>query len=76
MIRAFAPRKIHLSGTAVQEKKYQPALGRAATDKELASEAKARGWAEVGNERPEKHLKPAEVEYPSFSEEDLRSIHL
>lgn len=74
MTRAFAPSKIHLSGTAVQEKKWQPALGRAATDNEMRAEAKAKGMIEVGNEKPERHLKVAETEYPSFSDDDLRSM--
>ncbi len=74
MTRAFAPTKIHLSGTAVQEKKWQPALGRAATDNEMRQEAKRRGMIEVGNERPENHLKPPEAEYPSFSDHDIESL--
>lgn len=76
MQRAVCPVKIHLYGTAVQEKKYQPALGRAATDNELKTVARARGWEEVGTEDPSKHLKPKEAEYPTFSDEDLRSMNI
>lgn len=72
MAMVFTPP--HLVGTAVQELKYQPALGKPATDKQLALEAKRRGWEAVGSEDPAKHLKPPSVEYPTFSEEDLRSI--
>lgn len=74
MTRAFAPAKIYLQGTAVQEKVWQPALGRAATRKELESEAKAKGWIELGNEDPSKHLSTPKVEYPSFSDDDLKSL--
>lgn len=63
MIRAFAPAKIHLYNTAVQEKVYQPALGKAATNSELKREADRRGWVELGNENPYKHLKPETSSY-------------
>lgn len=58
MTRAFAPQVTFLYNTNVQEKKWQPALGKPTTDAQLKAEAKARGWIEVGNERPEKYLKP------------------
>lgn len=74
MTRAFCPSKIHLSGTAVQEKKWQPALGRACTDREMKAEAKAKGMIEVGNEKQERHLKVAETEYPSFSDDDIKAL--
>jgi putative FmdB family regulatory protein len=74
MTRAFAPRKIHLSGTAVQEKKWQPSLGRPATDNEMKQAAKDKGWIELGSERPEKHLAPPDAEYPSFSNDDLAAL--
>lgn len=32
------------------------------------AEAKARGWEEVGNERPEKHLAPQLKEYPNVGD--------
>lgn len=74
MIRAFAPRRLHFTNTAVQELKWQPSLGRPATDREMRAEAKKNDWIEVGTEKPEKHLKPQLSEYPSFSEDDLRSL--
>jgi putative FmdB family regulatory protein len=55
------PRKIYLHGTAVQEKKWNPALGCAVTDSEAKKIAKERGLIEVGNEDPSKHLKPKEL---------------
>ncbi len=73
MQREFAPRKIYFSGTAVQEKKWQPAIGEACTDREMRRIAKERGMIELGNERPEKHLTIPETEYPTFTAEDLRS---
>jgi putative FmdB family regulatory protein len=74
MKRQISRGRIYLSGTAVQEKKFQPALGRAATDSELRAEAKQRGWIECGNERPEKHLKPELSEYPTFTSDEIRAL--
>lgn len=64
----------HLVGTKVQELKYQPALGRPATDRELAAEAKRRDWIEVGNEDTAKHLRVPQVEYPTFTDDDVAAI--
>lgn len=59
MTRAFAPQKLHLYGTAVQDAYFHPALGSVVKgDTEARQIAKNRGLIEVGNERPEKHLKP------------------
>lgn len=74
MNRAFAPARIFLNKTAVQEKVWQPALGRPATRRELESEARDKGWEPLGNEDATKHLKPPETEYPSFTDDDLRSL--
>jgi len=72
MARAVVPVKIHLYGTAVQERTKQPAFGKAMTTREAQAEAKARGWVEVGNEDPT--MEPTRVEYPSFTDEDLRVL--
>lgn len=74
MRRAFAPRRIHLYGTEVQEKQFQPALGRPATRREMQAEAKKQGWIEVGNERPESFLKPQVSEYPSFTNDEIAQL--
>jgi putative FmdB family regulatory protein len=73
MRRAISGR-IYLSGTKVEERVFQPALGRGATNSELRAEAKKHGWVEVGNERPEKHLKPEQSEYPTFSSDEIRAL--
>ncbi len=57
------PTKIHLSGTAVQDKYFNHALGQVCTDTEAKQIAKDRGMIEVGNERIEKHVKPVEHSY-------------
>lgn len=57
------PRKLHLTGTKVQEKYFNPALGCVTTDSEAKQIAKERGMIEVGNERVEKHVKPEEFDY-------------
>lgn len=49
------PRKTHLSGTAVQDKKFNHALGRVCTDREAKQIAKEQGMIEVGNEDVSKH---------------------
>lgn len=74
MTREFAPRRVYLHNTAVQEKKFQPALGRAATDRELKQAAKENNWIEIGNERVEKHVKAPEIEYPTFSDDDIKAL--
>lgn len=74
MVRAFAPRRVHFTGTAVQEKKWQPALGKAMTDKELAREAKSQGLIELGNEDPHKHVKEREIKYPDFTLQDIQDL--
>lgn len=58
MTRAFAPQIVYLSGTEVQERAWNPAFGQALTRNEAKQIAKDKGMIEVGNERPEKHLKP------------------
>lgn len=64
MNRAFAPRKIHLYGTAVQDAYYNNGLGCVVkNDKHARQIAKDRNLIEVGNERPEKHLKIKRQEY-------------
>jgi putative FmdB family regulatory protein len=74
VMRREISRRIWLSGTKVEEKVWQPALGRGATNSELRAEAKAKGWTEVGNERPEKHLKPELSEYPTFTSDEIRAL--
>jgi len=73
MTKAVVPARIHLYNTSVSEKKFNPALGRAVTDTEARQEAKARGWEEVGNESLS-HIEPPRIEYPDFSEEDIKSL--
>lgn len=63
MTRAIAPQRIFLHNTAVQERAYNPAFGKALTRNEAKEIAKQRGMIEVGNERPEKHLKPRLNDY-------------
>ena len=59
MIRAFAPQKLHLFNTAVQDAYFHPALGKVVRgDNHAKKLAKEKGMIEVGNERPEKHLQP------------------
>lgn len=74
MTRAVAPTRIFLNNTQVQERVWQPAIGKAATTKELREEAKRRGMIEVGTERPEKHLSPPRAEYPTFSNDEIRAL--
>lgn len=74
MARAIAPVRLHFYGTKVQEKKWQPAIGQAMTDREIKEHAKTRGWIEVGNENLDKHYKPVQSEYPSFSDDEIRAI--
>lgn len=64
MQRHFAPQKIHLYNTKVQESYFSHALGKVVKgDNDLRQQAKQRGWIEVGNEKPEKHLKVKQVSY-------------
>lgn len=57
MERQFRP-KIHLYGTAVQEAYFNHGLGQVVKGNSHAKQiAKDRKLIEVGNERPEKHLK-------------------
>lgn len=74
MTREFVPRKIHLFGTAVQDKKFQPAIGRPATDSEMRQIAKEKGWTEIGNERQDKYIRQPETELPDLSEDDIKSL--
>ena len=74
MVRAFAPRRLHFTGTAVQEKKWQPAIGRACTDNELKKIARGKGMIELGTEKAERHLEPPTAEYPSFTDDDIAAI--
>lgn len=74
VMRREISRRIWFSGTKVEEKVWQPSLGRAATTSELRAEAKERGWTEVGNERPEKHLKPDLHEYPTFTNDEIAAL--
>lgn len=55
--------RAHLTGTKVQEKVWQPAIGKPATNSELATIAKRKGWEPIGNEKPEKHLRIQRTEY-------------
>lgn len=73
MRKAVVPVKLHIYNTKVQDKKFQPALGRAATDAELKQEAKLRGWEEVGGESLD-HIQPPKIEYPTFTDEDIKSL--
>lgn len=58
MVRGFAPRKIHLFGTQVNEKYYDVSLGQVVNSpKHAVAVAREKGFEPVGNERPEKHLK-------------------
>lgn len=72
--REYVKPRIYLAGTQVQEKKWQPALGRPATDNELKGVAKRHDWTEVGNEDVSKHVEPPRVEYPTFSNDDIQSL--
>ena len=74
MTKDFAPVKVYFSGTAVQDKKFQPALGRVATDSELKKVAKEKNWIEIGNERVEKHVKSPDTEYPTVTDDDIRAL--
>jgi putative FmdB family regulatory protein len=59
MTRQFAPSKIHLGKTAVEDAYFHPAFGQVVKgDSHAQKLAKERGMIEVGNEKPEKHLKP------------------
>jgi putative FmdB family regulatory protein len=56
-VRAFAPKKIHLHGTSVQDAYFNVGLGKIVKNDAHARQiAKDKGFIEVGNERPEKHL--------------------
>ncbi len=57
------PRRTYLSGTAVQDKYFNHALGTVCTDKEAKILAKNRGMIEVGNEDVSKHVNPVESNY-------------
>jgi putative FmdB family regulatory protein len=58
MTRAVAPAKLHIYNTQVQESYFHPGLGQVVKgDNHARRIAKERGLIEVGNERPEKHLK-------------------
>ena len=59
MVRQFVPTKIYLGKTAVENAYYHPALGQVVKGDSHAQQiAKSKGWIEIGNEKPEKHLKP------------------
>lgn len=59
MIRDFAPKKVHLYGTAVQNAYMHHGLGQVVrSDSHAKQLAKDRGWVEIGNENPHKHQKP------------------
>ena len=73
MTKAIAPVRVFFNNSSVQDRKFQPSLGRVATDSEMRAEAKARGWEEVGNESTA-HIQPERIEYPEFSEEDIKSL--
>ena len=66
MSRIFRP-KIHLSESIKmgrQDPYYHPALGEVVkNDKDASLKAKHQGMIEVGNEKPEKFLKPTIQEY-------------
>lgn len=62
MVRLVKP-KIHLHNTGVQDKVWQPALGRAASTSELRNVAKEKGWVEVGNEKVADHVTPYSKPY-------------
>lgn len=48
------PSRTHVYGAAVEDAVYDPVFGQVIKDKKhRAAEAKARGWIEVGNEKPE-----------------------
>lgn len=55
------PRRTYLSGTAVQEKYFNHALGQVCTDREAKQMAKERGMIEIGNEKVD--VKPVEHSY-------------
>lgn len=57
------PQKIHLYGTAVQEKVWNHALGKAVTNSEAKNLAAQKGMVEVGNEDISKHVKMEESNY-------------
>lgn len=64
MTRAFAPSKIHLYGTKVQDAYYNVGLGQVVKNDSHARQiAKDKNYIEVGNEKPEKHLKQKLQEY-------------
>lgn len=59
MQRAFAPQKIHLYGTSVQDARWSPAFNQVVrNDAHERQIAKSRGAIEVGNENVHKHQKP------------------
>lgn len=59
MIRDFAPKKMHLFNTKVQESYMHHGLGQVVRgDNHARQLAKERGWIEIGNENPHKHQKP------------------
>lgn len=59
MTRAFAPQRIHLYGTKVEDAYFNVGLGQVVKGSQHVKEiVKERKLIEVGNERPEKHLKP------------------
>lgn len=57
------PKKIHLYNTAVQNKEYNPAFGKAVTKSEGRQLAAQKGMVEVGNEDIGKHVKMEESNY-------------
>lgn len=73
MTRCFSAR-IQFTNTAVQELQFNPAIGRAVTKREMAQIAKRNDWVEVGNERVEKHVKPQEIDYPTFTNDDIDAL--
>lgn len=64
--RQFAPKKLYLSGTKVQEAEYNPGLGCVVKNKQHVKEiCRRKGLEEIGNEKPEtihKHFDKAREE--------------
>ena len=74
LTRCFSATRLYFNNTAVQEREFCPAIGHDVTKRERQQIAKERGWVEIGNERPEKHLKPQLSEYPTFTNEEIRQL--
>lgn len=67
MRKLFSPPQ--LMAIKTEDAYYSAALGKPVRNsRHERAEAKARGWEEVGNERPEKHLAPQLKEYPNVGE--------